>query len=404
MRRLAFALVLFLTPTIAAAQSNSEEKAPAADIQGLPIPSWVEAIIASFNEPAHPVVGGIAPGGGIGVGFGYTTPRENRWFHDAEAMVTFNRYWSLEGETGVRSARGRSQIGAFGQVRHMGHLDYFGLGPNRIPFDRSDFRLRETTVGARGWFSPAAPFRIGGSAAMYLPDVGPGSNPSVLPIELVFADRAVPGLTAEPTFGRYRGFIEVVHPIVRGADPEYTYDGYRGAYQLAVEAVRDHDSGRHDFHRWEAEVQQRIPGFSAGQRLTLHGFVAITEETADVPFYMLYTLGGGGGLKAFRPDLFGSDGSRATLRSYRNFRFRDRDLVLMQAEYRIPIVNALHATVFVDAGQVAPRRSQLFRDIRTGTGFSLAFMRKGSSVLRMDVGLGGGEGVRLFWSFGSFTL
>ena len=95
--------------------------------------------------------------------------------------------------------------------------------------------------------------------------------------------------------------------------------GIARTYQIAVEAVRDHDSGQHNFHRWETEVQQRIPGFRAGQRLTLHGFLATTNSGADVPFYMLYTLGGSGGLKAFRPDLLGSDGTRATLRSFRNY-------------------------------------------------------------------------------------
>ena len=42
---------------------------------------------------------------------------------------------------------------------------------------------------------------------------------------------------------------------------------------------------------------------------------------ADVPFYMLYTLGGSGGLKTFRPDMLGGDGTRATLRGFRNYPF-----------------------------------------------------------------------------------
>ena len=173
-------------------------------------------------------------------------------------------------------------------------------------------------------------------------------------------------------------------------------------YQVALEAVRDHSDGRHNFHRWEAEVQQRIPGLRPGQRLTLHGLVASTNTNADVPYYMLYTLGGTGGLKAFRPDLLGSDGTRATLRGVRNYRFRDRDLVLMQAEYRIPLHRNIHSTVFVDVGQVAPQVSQLFNDLKTSTGFSLSYMRKGRALGRMDVGFGAGEGVHVFWSFGAF--
>jgi hypothetical protein len=235
---------------------------------------------------------------------------------------------------------------------------------------------------------------------LYVPDLGSGKKPSVPSIEEVFSASSVPGFSAEPTFGRYRGFAELIYPVI--ADP-VAIDAagrYSATYQIALEAVRDHDSGRHNFHRWETEIQQRIPGIRDGQRLTLHGFLATTGTGADVPFYMLYPLGGSGGLKAFRPELLGTDGTRATLRGFSNYRFRDRDLVLMQAEYRIPIVEQLHATVFVDAGRVAPRPSELFKDLRTATGFSLSYMRKGKALGRVDVGFGGGEGTHVFWSFG----
>jgi hypothetical protein len=58
--------------------------------------------------------------------------------------------------------------------------------------------------------------------------------------------------------------------------------------------------------------------------------------------------------------------------------------------------------VFVDSGQVAPTTSELFKDLRTTTGFSLSYVRNGRTLGRMDVGFGGGEGVQLFWSFGAF--
>ena len=223
-------------------------------------------------------------------------------------------------------------------------------------------------------------------------------------IENVFAESIVPGgFSTEPVFGRYRGLVEFTHPGAANTDfDNVDDDSYRGTYQVALEAVRDHSEGRHNFHRWEAEVQHRIPGFRPGQRLTLHGLVASTSSNGDVPYYMLYTLGGTGGLKAFRPDMLGSDGTRATLRGFRNYRFRDRDLVLMQAEYRIPLHEQIHSTVFVEAGQVAPRTSELFSDLKASTGFSLSYVRKGRTLGRMDVGFGGGEGVHVFWSFGAF--
>ena len=147
---------------------------------------------------------------------GTTRLKTRAGINRAEAMVTVRRYWSLEGEVGRRSLSKRSQIGAFGAVRHMGRLDYFGIGPQSLFDDRSAFRLRETTFGTRGWFQAAPAVRVGGSIAAYMPDLGPGSSPSVRSIEEVFTPISVPGFDAEPTFGRYRGFVEFLHPV---ADP-----------------------------------------------------------------------------------------------------------------------------------------------------------------------------------------
>ncbi|RPI51704.1 MAG: hypothetical protein EHM55_18290 [Acidobacteria bacterium] len=268
--------------------------------------------------------------------------------------------------------------------------------------DRSNFRLRDTAFGTRGWYSPVAPLRLGGSASIYVPDLGPGASDSVPSIEDAFPVSTIPGGFSQPVFRRYRGIAELIYPFISDPEVAAESDSYRGAYQVAVEAAQDVDDGRHDFHRWEAGVQQRFPGFKSGQRLTLNGFIASTNTDADVPFFMLYTLGGSGGLKAFRPDLLGSDGTRATLRGFRNYRFRDRDLVLMQAEYRIPLYKNIHSTVFVDSGQVAPHVSDLFDDIRTSTGFSLSYVSKGRAIGRLDVGCCGGEGVQVFFNVGVF--
>jgi hypothetical protein len=397
----AFLIGLVLFPALLAAQSSSAPQEDASDPFGdLPVPSWAVPVIDSFSKPVHPVIGGIASGGGLGAGVGYESSPGERWYKEAEAMLTIRQYWSLEGEVGRRSVSTGSQIGTFAAVRHMNRIDYFGIGPRTSFDDRSTFRLRETAMGIRGWHRLARTGRVGGSASVYVPDLGPGRNRSVPSIEELYSEATAPGLSSEPKFGRYRLFTEFVYPPP--PDPNSGESGYRSAYQLAFEFVRDHDSGRHDFHRWEAEVQQRLPGLRTGHRLTLHGFLTSTDTSADVPYYMLYTLGGSGGLKSFRPDLLGTDGTRATLRGFHSYRFRDRDLLLMQAEYRVPLHRLVHATVFVDSGQVAPRTSELFGNLRTTTGFSLSYMHKGRPVGRMDVGFGGGEGVHLSWTFDGF--
>jgi hypothetical protein len=385
---------MLLIPGSTSAQSPANDDA-------LPLPPAARAVMDSFGKPLHPIIGGVAPSSGMGVGIGYTTPKTEDWFHNAEARYTLNKYWSVLAETGRQTQR--SRIGLFGQVRDMTRLDFFGLGPDSLRNNRANFALRETSVGAKGWIHATSLLRLGGSAQLYSPDLGRGRSPLVPSIEDSFSSDAVPGLSADPNFGRYRGYAEVIYPVV--SDPGKSndvLDQYQGTYQVALESVRSGNGGQYNFHRFETEVQQRFPGFAPGQRLTLHGVMAVTNSDGIVPFYLQYTLGGGGGLSAFRPNTIGTDGSKATLRSFHDYRFRDRNILLMQAEYRVPLHKSVDATVFLDSGRVGPTAADLFGGLKAGTGFSLSFMRKGAALARVDVGYGSGEGLHLFWNFGGF--
>src|SRR5689334_3675527 len=129
MRRLVFVL-LCLLPQVVYAQNED-----------LPIPNALKPYIDALGKPLHPLVGGVAPGGGIGVGLGYDTTRDQDWFHNASARVTWNRYWAVDAETGYQTKK--SRIGVFGAARTMGRLDFYGLGPDASLADHTDFRLRE---------------------------------------------------------------------------------------------------------------------------------------------------------------------------------------------------------------------------------------------------------------------
>src|SRR5262245_64251137 len=214
MMRTTFVCML-LIPALAAAQTPSASQSattPSDTFGDLPIPSWGYAILDTFDKPVHPVVGGVASGGGLGVGIGYSSPDDQRMFRTAEAMVTVRRYWAVAGEVGRRSLSDRSQIGVFGIVRDMNRLDYFGLGPNTSVDDRSAFRLRENAFGTRGWYRVTPGVRVGGSASMYLPDLGPGESSTAPSVEVLFSDATAPGINAQPLFGRYRAFAELFLP------------------------------------------------------------------------------------------------------------------------------------------------------------------------------------------------
>jgi len=97
-----------------------------------------------------------------------------------------------------------------------------------------------------------------------------------------------------------------------------------------------------------------------------------------VPFYLQPSLGGAN-----------------TLRSYADYRFHDRNLLLLNAETRIAMMTHVEAALFVDAGNVAPRPGDLNLAKRSyGAGFR--FHSRRQTFARFDVARGS-EGWRMLF-------
>jgi outer membrane protein assembly factor BamA len=137
--------------------------------------------------------------------------------------------------------------------------------------------------------------------------------------------------------------------------------------------------------------------------LTLHQLYsnAHTGAGGRVPFYLQQTLGGVGEVRSFNDQILGSDATKATLRGFRDLRFRGPHLLLLQAEYRLKVAGPVDATLFVDTGTVSARRASLdLSNLARSYGFSLSVMTIDATALRVDVGFGGKEGAHIFFSVG----
>lgn len=95
-----------------------------------------------------------------------------------------------------------------------------------------------------------------------------------------------------------------------------------------------------------------------------------TDRGNDVPFFYQPTLGGG-----------------QTLRGFREFRFRDRNSVILTAEYRWEAWWALDPAVFIDAGKVALHRRDLdLRDLEVSYGIGFRVHSNRAFIARLDLG------------------
>jgi len=352
-----------------------------------------------FGRPVHPVIGGVGPGGGWGAGIGYDAPVPRPWHGGAKAIYTTNSYYVAEAYAGYDGRRGELEI--FGRGRDMTRLDYFGPGPSSNLFDRTNFRLRDPVVGGHGKFRVSPSLAVGGRLEQLWPDVRAGRAPSIRSIEERFTEALAPGLAAQPRFGRYQASLDLDLPAGAG---DAFYQGTRSRLTYAL--YDGQDVPGYDFRRSDIEVKQTFASFIAHHRLTLSGWMStsMTSNGQEVPFYLQPTLGGKSAIRSVHEDRLGSDGTDATLRGYRNLRFRDRHLLLLQAEYRLPLWGPIDATVFADAGKVTGQRSDLdLTDLRRDFGFSLSVMKGWATAARVDVGFGSGEGTRVFLTLGELT-
>jgi outer membrane protein assembly factor BamA len=106
--------------------------------------------------------------------------------------------------------------------------------------------------------------------------------------------------------------------------------------------------------------------------LAAHGWL-VASDTADgrfVPFYLQPSLGGAN-----------------TLRSFTNYRFHDRNMLVLNIETRVAVLTHMDAAVFLDAGNVAPRVGELNLDKRS-YGAGVRFHSRRNTFARVEVANG----------------
>jgi hypothetical protein len=390
------ALMAFAAVPIGGQEASSELPATQNTELYAKLERAVIKIHSIFGTPLHPIVSGVAPGGGIGGGLSYVSPGHGPWKSSAKAIYTLNNYWLAQAVTGYKNRR--AEFEAFWRWREMRSLDYYGSGPATNLFDRTSFGYRDPVLGTDGKFRIAPWLAVGGRVEQIWPYARSGRR---LPtIEQRFTT-AVTGLFVQPVFGRYQASIDLHIP---GGSGDAFYQGTKTRTTYAIYDDQTYET--FNFRRVDLEAQQIFAGIGAHHRLTLSGWVStsMTNAGQEIPFGLQPTLGGNSEIRSVNDDRLGSDGTDATLRGFRDLRFRDRNLALLQAEYRVPLWGPIDATLFADAGKVASVRSDLdLDDLRRDFGFSFSIMKGWDTWARVDVGFGSGEGTRVYLTFGDLT-
>ena len=332
-------------------------------------------------EGFFPKIGNITAGSGFALGPGYR--KSGLLGEQADfstfAAVSMQRYWMLDARlTLPELADGRVFADVHGQLFEFPSEDFFGLGPASRREDETTYTLRSSRLGAAGGVRPVSWLSLGAAVDHLTPSIGAGRDGRTL-AELFDASRA-PGLDVQPDFVRWELSADINAREPRG-NPRRG-----GQYKFVYQRFDDRDLHRYGFHRMDVDLQQYIPLLRDRRVLALRAAVSTSEadDGQEVPFYFQQTLGG--------PD---------DLRGFRRFRFRDRNSLLLQAEYRWEIFTAMDGAIFYDAGKVASRREDLnLEDLESDYGIGFRFGTRNGVFLRVEGAFGSSGGKHFILRFG----
>jgi hypothetical protein len=322
------------------------------------------------------IAGGSFPAGAglkFGVGFDRATAANdpdpdlpNRTAVTARAAISTRGYKRLAAGLDFRNLGGASfDIGLRSDYYEFPQEDFFGLGPDSVKANRTDYRLDSFDTGIAARWRPLRFLDLGAGISYLTPRIDSGTDSRFPSTELVFAPSSIPGFSAQPDFLRGNASAAIdwrdnpLHPKIGGR------------YAVQVSQYRDRDLNAFDFHRVDIDIQQYIPLPHRYRTFAFRAGAEITDADAgqQVPFYYQPTLGGA-----------------QTLRGFREFRFRDQNSLLLTAEYRWEAWWALDGALFVDAGTVAANRRDLsFGDMDVSYGVGLRFHSNRAVVGRLDL-------------------
>jgi outer membrane protein assembly factor BamA len=353
-------------------------------------PSWLERTFswgesrlqnASAQDGFHPEIGGMIPGAGVSVGPGYRQHLfGKRAIVDASGAVSWRQYRMMRSRLEwPQLFNDRLSVGAELKYQDFTQIKFFGIGEGSLKTNQTNYRLKDVDVVGFAAVRPNQWLSIGGRVGA-LRRVGIAAGTSALSPSTGdrFDEVTAPGLTRQPDF---------LHADVNLAVDTQDVPGYPasgGRYRLSIASFHDQSYAQYSFRRLDADAAQYIPLFHENWVLTLHGRAVLSQTATgqDVPFYLLPTLGGSN-----------------TLRGFSDYRFRDRDLLLFNAEYRWPLFRALDGALFYDVGTVAPSAQALsMRHAHADYGMGVRLHTTTRTLVRVDVARSA-EGIRALFTF-----
>ena len=348
---------------------------------------WAEdhQIIQRLNGEVdgwYPRLGGMTRGGGFALGPGYR-------LHVGDVLVDLSAGLSTKfyksADVKVRWLQAfdeRVELWTNYRFEDFPQEDFFGIGFDSIESARTSYDFDSSDVMIEGRVRPLRWLRTGAIFGFMSPEIGPGTDSNFPSIEEVFTEPQAPGLLAQPNFLHTTVYADVDYRDQRG------HPRSGGFYHVAFSLWDDQTFDQYDFRRFDVNASQYIPLVASKQHMVMGrvGVSYVNNETGHrVPFYFLGYVGG-----------------VDTVRSFREFRFKDENALWMTAEYNWAPIKYVSVATFIDAGKVSADWQDIdLNDMKKGYGFGVRVHTRTQTFARFDIGTGGGEGWHTFLKLGT---
>jgi outer membrane protein assembly factor BamA len=273
----------------------------------------------------------------------------------------------------------RLSLGVELSAARLTRARYFGLGLETSRDDETAYGLARERAAVSVTFDVTGHLRLTAGAGTLSTETREGRSPRVPSIEQRFTATDAPGLQQRLTYTTVSAGVAFDYRDVPG-NPRSG-----GRYAIDVTRYTAPSAQLHSFTRVDTELEQHVPFWRRQRLITLRAIASATvaDRGHEVPFYLQPTLGGSRVLRGFVSD-----------------RFRDRNVVAVQAEYAWDLLPFLSAVAFAEAGTAAARWSDLgTRQLEKDYGLGFRFGSARTVAFRTDVALGSGEGTRLTMRF-----
>jgi len=325
----------------------------------------------------HPYFQSAYSGGGFTLGAGYRRHVSPYNTVDVRGSFTFKGYKRFEAEFAApRFVNRWTRLSVVGGWREATQVGFYGLGTETSADDRVNYGFNQVYGQGLVEVRPRDSFvvlRGGVEASQWEQIPGTGTHPS---IETVYSPSSLTGLESTITY---------IHSQAMAAIDTRPAPGYArrgGFYGVTFRDFTD-TGGDFGFKQIDYDAIQHIPVLRESWVLALHAGVSTTgtKTGQQIPFFMLPSAGGG-----------------SSLRGYNSWRFRDRNSLLLQAEWRVVVNRFLDTALFYDAGKVTAHTRDLdLNDLKDDYGLGFRFHSPLATPLRIDFAKSG-EGLSIVFS------